>query len=260
MAVFKIVNDKKELVTVPLSIATGILSDLTIDKKTNKLYLKNNKDNTVGDGVSLSDIAQSFPYKDISDDVGSGDIAVGTEFTINSFTISSKTAQKGANVDITLDWDYNKEIDSQSINGLEIDKTLRQKKYTSINKDTTYTLNATYAGTITKTKSVSIKFYNGIYYGKSTSTTYDSTLINSLQQVLSDNKNRDITVTANEDEYIYYCIPSRLGTPTFIVNGFSGGFARVNTLVYTNSSGYGENYDIYRSDNDNLGETTITIK
>lgn len=242
MAVFKIVNEKKELVTVPLSIATNVLSGLMIDKDTNKLYLKNNKNNIVGDGVSLDDMSIAH-----------------TEFNINSFTISPQTAQKGASVDITLSWSYNKEITSQSINGVEIDKALRQNKYTKINEDTTYTLSAV-SGKTTKTRSASIKFYNGIYYGKSTSTTYDSTLIDSLQKVLSNNKNREITVTANESEYIYYCIPSRLGTPTFIVNGFSGGFTKVNTLAYTNDNGYSENYDIYRSENDNLGETIVTIK
>lgn len=55
---------------------------------------------------------------------------------------------------------------------------------------------------------------------------------------------------------IYYAAPDSLGTPTFEVNGFAGGFflAQDNVLVG------GTAYDLWESDNVGLGETTVTVK
>ena len=78
-------------------------------------------------------------------------------------------------------------------------------------------------------------------------------------QSISDNKNRTIKVNAINDEYIYYAFPSRLGTPIFKVGGFEGGFSKVSTISFTNIYNFTENYDIYKSDNVNLGDTTIVI-
>ena len=36
-------------------------------------------------------------------------------------------------------------------------------------------------------------------------------------------------------------------------------FQKVATIEFTNASGYKENYDIYKSDNANLGNTTILL-
>ena len=39
-----------------------------------------------------------------------------------------------------------------------------------------------------------------------------------------------------------------------------GGFSKVATIEFTNASGYKENYDIYKSDNENLGTQTVICK
>lgn len=183
-----------------------------------------------------------------------------TAFEITSFTISPSVAQRGSAVNVTLKWGYNDNIKNQKINNVEIEASLREKTYNSISANTTYTLVGTSENDSEKNKSVSITFCNGIYYGKSYSQSYDSSLINSLTKVLSDNKERTISVNAGSGEYIYYCLPTRLGTPTFSVGGFSGGFNKVATISFTNNDGYSENYNIYKSAHDNLGLTTITIK
>ena len=185
---------------------------------------------------------------------------ISNPFNINSFTVSPSIAQKGSTINVTVKWSYNKDINSQALNNATLDTTLREKTFSSVNADATYTLNATSTNNISKVKSGTVKFYNGIYYGKSSSTTYDSTLINSLTKVLSDSKARTITVNAGTGEYIYYCLPTRLGNTNFNVGGFDGGFDKVETVSFTNSDGYTENYDIYKSNNANLGNTTIVIK
>lgn len=186
--------------------------------------------------------------------------AITNPFEITSFTINSSTAQKGSSVDVVLKWGYSRNIKSQAINNTEIATSLRQITYNSVTADTTYTLKAVSENNIEKSRSVSIKFYNGIFYGKSNSTTYDAALINSLTKVLSDSKARTVTINAGAGEYIYYCVPSRLGTCSFNVGGFDGGFSKVTTVSFTNSNSFTENYDIYKSDNANLGNTTVVVK
>ena len=146
------------------------------------------------------------------------------------------------------------------LNNEEIETTLREKTYDLLSNNTDYILRATSNNDIDKTKTVSLKFYNGIYYGKSNNTNYNAQLISSLTKVLSNSKNRTITVNASDGEYIYYCVPTRLGQCNFNVGGFDGGFDKVATIDYMNSNSYTEQYDIYKSTNAGLGNTTITIK
>ncbi|MGL6184709.1 MAG: hypothetical protein ACRC1T_04955 [Clostridium chrysemydis] len=70
---------------------------------------------------------------------------------------------------------------------------------------------------------------------------------------LKDKKDK-ITVNAGKDEYIYYCVPSKMGEQFFIVNGFEGGF-NLNSYI----SVLGNEYAIYKSNHTNLGITTIQI-
>lgn len=229
-------------------------SDGTYNKKTwvAKEKITTAELNRMEEGIS--DV--STQYKDIATKMDE----ISNPFNINSFTVSPSIAQKGSTINVTVKWSYNKDINSQTLNNATLDATLREKTFSSVNADVTYTLNATSTNNISKAKSGTVKFYNGIYYGKSSSTTYDSTLINSLIKVLSDSKARTITVNVGTGEYIYYCLPSRLGTPNFNVGGFDGGFDKVKTVSFTNSDGYTENYDIYKSNNANLGNTTIVVK
>lgn len=110
------------------------------------------------------------------------------------------------------------------------------------------------------TRSVSLTFMNRIYYG---ATTIPSTITNDflfgLSNVLSNTKSRKITVNATGNNYIWHCSPARLGTCNFKVGGFDGGFELYTTFNHTNASGYQESYYIYKSDNSNLGNTTIEI-
>jgi len=181
---------------------------------------------------------------------------------ITNFSANITSAELGSVINsINFAWDYNGEPTSQKFEGETIDVNLRNYTYTgAVSANKTFTLTATDSDGSVKTATVSIKFYNGVYYGVSSSTNYNSALISSLTKVLSDTKERNITVDAkNEDEYIYYCIPSRLGVPTFNVGGFDGGFEKMATIPFTNSNGYTEDYDIYRSDNPGLGATTVRI-
>ena len=182
-------------------------------------------------------------------------------FDISSITLSPNIAQMGSTVSPKLTWNYTHSvIKSQTINKAAVENTLRTKTFTGVTATTTYTLDATSNNDTQKSKSATITFANGVYYGKSTAATYDNELINSLTKQLSNSKNRTITVNVGAGEYIFNCVPSRLGACSFNVGGFDGGFSKVATVNFTNSDNYAEKYDIYKSDNANLGNTDVTIK
>ena len=182
-------------------------------------------------------------------------------FDISSISINPNISQMGGTVSPKLTWNYtHSTVKSQTINNEAIENTLRTKTFAGVTTTTTYTLAATSNSDVKKSKSATITFANGVYYGKSTISTYDSALISGLTKQLSNSKNRTITVNAGAGEYIFYCIPSRLGACSFNVGGFDGGFSKVATVNFTNSDNYQENYDIYKSDNANLGNTNVTIK
>ena len=148
---------------------------------------------------------------------------------------------------------------SQKFNGLEVG--IDDREYTEtedITSNKTYTLEVS-DGKNTTTKSATVKFLNGKYYGVAQEGTYDSDFIKGLTKVLAENKNGNFTVNCGENEFIYFCIPTRFGTPRFSVGGFEGGFFKVDTIEFTNNFGHSENYDIYRSDNSSLGNTTVNV-
>jgi hypothetical protein len=43
------------------------------------------------------------------------------------------------------------------------------------------------------------------------------------------------------------------------VGGFEGGFSKAATFDFTNASGYTESYDVWLSDEMNLGSTSVKV-
>lgn len=103
-----------------------------------------------------------------------------------------------------------------------------------------------------------INFVYKVFYG--TAPAQDSYtelfLKESLTGKLLPSKTTQFNVTANTDEYIYFCLPESYGTPKFSVGGFDGGFDNVGTVTYTLNQ---TNYIIWKSTNPNLGDTTIKV-
>lgn len=109
-------------------------------------------------------------------------------------------------------------------------------------------------------KSTNISFLNGVYYGAAVAPdAIDSAFVLTLTKTLQGGKGKTFTVNAETGESIFYIIPSRYGTPAFKVGGFDGGFTKTATIQFTNSSGYTESYDVWKSDNTGLGNTTVVV-
>lgn len=182
---------------------------------------------------------------------------------IMNFTISTSTfMEKGITVNFcNFNWGYNKAIVSQKINDIEIEPTLRIYRYSvPFNTNKTFTLIGN-DGLKEIKKSITVQFCNRIFWGVSEKPTeYNKDFLDTLNYELQDNKNKTITVNARNNQYIYYSVPSAYGNCIMSVNGFIGGFKKVATISYTNMYNSTENYDIYESDNSNLGNTTVVIQ
>lgn len=189
---------------------------------------------------------------------------------ISSFTNTTGTVEIGSTVDsCTFKWATNKTPTTLTLAGESIDVTLTSTTLTGMALSLTaagsksYTLVATDEREASASKSTSIYFYNGVYYGVGTVTSadeVDSAFILGLTKNLQNSKAKSFTVTAGSGQYIYYALPARLGTPTFYVGGFEGGFDLLATVDFTNASGFTESYNVYKSTNANLGSTTVSAQ
>jgi hypothetical protein len=76
---------------------------------------------------------------------------------------------------------------------------------------------------------------------------------------ISNTKGRSFTLTGGASDYMLYALPARLGTVTFWVGGFEGGFLPYETVSVTNVNGFVEDYYVYRSTNFMNGSITVTV-
>lgn len=180
--------------------------------------------------------------------------------TINLTSNIQTTLEIGTSINsVVFNWSYNKDIISQKFNNQALDLSLRSYTYNlPFNSNKGFKLEAN-DGKGDFNKSISFNFLNGRYWGVSSSNIYDSDFIKALSKELSSSKSKAFTVNCGEGQFIFYCVPSRFGNCSFKVGGFEGGFNKVNTIEFTNASGYVESYDIYKSNNSNLGNTTVVV-
>lgn len=169
----------------------------------------------------------------------------------------------GSTIDtIVFTWVINKIPVTLLFEGESIDASLNQKTIEGVGlrANRTFTLKATDEKNNSSIKSTSVIFTNGVYYGVSSNTSdFNSDFILTLTKRLQSSKAITFRVVAGIDQYIYYALPSRYGVPVFTVGGFDGGFTRIASFEFINSSGYAEEYDLWVSDNLNLGDTVVVV-
>lgn len=139
--------------------------------------------------------------------------------------------------------------------------SVQNVNYPSIAGSVVFTLTAQ-STTGSSTLSITHNFYNYRFWGTTTvASGYTAAEVQALAgSELSNSRAKSFTVNPGPGEYIIWSSPTRLGTVTFTVGGFEGGFTSPETVSITNSTGFTENYYVYRSVNSNLGSTTVTTQ
>lgn len=191
-----------------------------------------------------------------------------TPIELNSFTISPTEAEMGSTVtSVSYSYSANKVPATLTINGNAITPaqsgsgTLTE----SLTTGKTWVMAATDDGSPSyphahSSKTATLTFMNNVYYGVAAiPSSIDNAFIIGMNKTLTTTMARTLTLNVSSGKYAWYASPTRLGACTFKVGGFDGGFEPAQTVSVTNSSGYTENYYVYRSTNPNLGLTTITI-
>ena len=183
---------------------------------------------------------------------------------INSFKVTPSVVEIGSTVnDLFFEWALNDAVvKKQALNSAEIDNNIKSIRYTNLGlrQNKTYTLEVTDDRNAVASKSATLSFLNGIYYGvASIPAEINNDFILSLTKILSNTRATKFSVNVTENKYVWFAIPSRFGTPTFTVGGFSGGFTSGGSISFANASGYIESYSVYRSVNPNLGNITVNV-
>ena len=198
--------------------------------------------------------------------------------TINSFTFTNPEngiVEKGSTVtSVSLNYSCNKKpailgIDNNPISNPPISDTITLTGL-SVTSNRTFTLRGSDEGShsiipANVTKTATLYFYDKIHWGASeVPNNYDDSFILTglTNHELAANKKKTFTVTAGANMYIYFALPTSMGTPTFTSGGFDGGFTKVAQFSHTNSTGSTSartNYAVWKSDNPNLGLTTVAV-
>lgn len=162
---------------------------------------------------------------------------------------------------LTFNWSLSKGIVSQTLTGppemTPVTLTAGQRSVSvslaNLSSNATFTLTVD-DGTNTVQSNFSIQFNNRNFFGDAVIPgTINSAFLLSLQSILKSNRSHSYNTEATGSQYNWYCFPTRYGTPTFYYNGFVGSFSKIQTLSFTNAYGYTEDYEIYRSDNPDIG-------
>jgi hypothetical protein len=131
----------------------------------------------------------------------------------------------------------------------------------SVGGNVTYTVTGVKSGSPNSTKNASVTFYNHRCNGlDSKASGYTSTDINNLSsRVVTSGKNGTFTFSPAAGEYIIIAYRKSLGTSTFTVGGFPGGFESPETVSMTNDNSFVEDYYVYRSTNHSLASGTEVV-
>lgn len=185
---------------------------------------------------------------------------------IKTFKSSHSVVELGSTVDVTLTWTLSEEAKAQTLDGVALDVHAREHMVEGVTMSAPGTkkwvLEVVGEYDEEVSGSVSVTFANGIYYGAAAAPeAYGSDFIQGLAySTLRNSKLSSFNADAGEGEYLYYCLPVRLGTCVFSFGANEGGVSLVGTVLFENESGYSEEYYIYRSDESGLGNTTLGVK
>ena len=212
---------------------------------------------------------------------------------VAKITPSNSTYELGKNVEIEFNWSFtigtgeNKEnaklsylkFKNTEYTGDDLTKTSETVK--NISSSGTYTVTGTRAdgNNETVTANAYVYFYNKYYFGCSPKPEIpENATENEINAIYSDfikgsndysglktqtgwaDSRKTFTITPNcpDGSYIWYAYPAKWGISTFKMNGLPADF-NVQVIEFTNSSGYKENYYLYRSIEHSLGSIEVQI-
>lgn len=132
---------------------------------------------------------------------------------------------------------------------------------TTNNASLTVTLTATKPnGSSTVTAASAISWQPRVYHGPATPGTYNAAFILALASYnLQPSRACTFTDTMGSGQYDYYAAPSSYGTPTFQYGVLPGGWSIAASGVSVTHNGVTQTYDLWVTNQPDLGSTTWTV-
>lgn len=165
-----------------------------------------------------------------------------TDQNLKKFQLTPEYGMHGDEpINVTLSWEYEQDVDSQTINGEVLDNSVREYTIENVSGNTEFTLSYTIGDkSVSNTAIYSLLFPT--FYGTSSDYTECERTISNI-----------FTVDANYGEYITVLVPNG-SKVDLAVSSIIGGFNFLGTQEI-----YGNIYYIYQSVISGLGNTTIEI-
>jgi len=187
---------------------------------------------------------------------------------LESVSVSPAYAELGSSKTVNVSWAASRKPYNVTVNGTDMTSQVTGEtgsfSFSNVNSDTTYTVAIKDHKNNGQSKNGSIKFVNRVYWGASSSASLNSSdAIKGLSKKSADNdsgaKSRNVGSLSFNNQYFYYCYPSRLGAITATAGGLAFALNAPVTVSFTNDSGYTENYYVYRSSNVLSGSLSIVV-
>lgn len=177
---------------------------------------------------------------------------VGTKASyleVRSFT-GGGLYEKGESVNVVLNWEFNQEIESQTINGIELDKNIRTYSFEGISESTDFILKAktkndpeNYKVSTSVESSVSVIFLSKIYWGVSESNNPTPDEIFSQGSMFSTSPELKLQrFNCTGKKYPWIIMPFTSTIPLLFVNGIINSNTITEELDLVNESGYSSRY------------------
>lgn len=199
---------------------------------------------------------------------------------ISSFSLGNITAISSGNTvttrspielgstvtSVVLTWVTNKTPTTLKLDGVSMNANLTTHTYTNLNltNSKTYKIVVTDEKNTSVEKSTTLTFCNRVCYGVAeVPDVIDSNFVMGLstKNLATSKTNNGISYNAGAGQYLWYCVPVRLGTCSFtdVETGLGAGLALAATVSVTNASGFTEDYYVYKSDYAGLGSLTVKV-
>lgn len=170
------------------------------------------------------------------------------------------TYEKGSVQAINLSWNYDRDIDSQSVNGESLLIGIQAKQYADVTTDETYIL-STVCGGQTYTKSVSALFRLKKYYGVSVHDTLTNEQILTLSSFWAQRTQSSTVFDCTGRRYPYYILPTSMASGIqFWIGGLRNTDWVEEIREVTNTYGYIESYTIFRLNSIQTGVLNIEVR
>lgn len=168
--------------------------------------------------------------------------------------------ERGSKQVIKLAWSYDRDIESQKLDGKSMDVLIRGANMKNVISDSLYTLSVVCGGQV-YTKSVSVLFQLKKYYGVSEKETLTNDEILALPSVWAEHSLNSTHFDCTGGRYPYYILPTAMVSGIqFLIGGLKNTDWDEEIRGITNDYGYTENYTIFRLNHIQTGVLHIEVK